>query len=72
VALHTDAGTAAIDVEGCLEPMTWTWGYPVGLVPGALSDGRDGAIMCELPALLSWDGERADGWIEKSFRPSRL
>lgn len=56
-----------VDQRAC---MTWTLDRPVGMTAGARLDARDDILLTEGPARLLWDGERADGWIEKSSRPS--
>lgn len=64
-------GEETIDVEQQAS-MAMTFGRPVGLVMGARLDDPALPVITEGPAKVVWDGETADGWIEKSLRPGDL
>lgn len=69
--LTTPARVEHISVEYDM-PMTWTLDRPVGMTAGARVDGSDGILLTESPARLTWDGETAGGWVERSLRPSGI
>lgn len=51
--------------------MTWTLDEPVGMTAGANGE-TDGIRVVESPATVTWGEEAADGWIEKTLRPSQF
>jgi hypothetical protein len=70
LAITTNLGTERMQVaqQHC---MAWTMAEPSALLPGATVS--DPTIYCtEGPALISWDGETAAGWIEKTLRPGHF
>lgn len=69
--ITTAAGTAEAVVEQSAS-MALTFGRPVGLVGGADLADPELPVITEGPALITWDGETAAGWIEKSLRPGGL
>jgi hypothetical protein len=67
----TALGSERIAVEQT-HCMTWTMQEPSALAAGAPPAGTDLILCTEGPARLTWDGQTADGWIEKTLRPSRF
>jgi hypothetical protein len=68
LAITTEAGIATAEVEQSAS-MGLTFGRPVGLVGGVDVEDPELPVITEGPARITWDGETADGWIEKSIRP---
>lgn len=66
----TETTTARITVEQT-HCATYTFDSPVGMTLGARHGSGD-IVATEGPARLTWDGEVADGWIEKTLRPSEF
>jgi len=66
----TAAGTAVVEVA-MTHRTNYTLDNPVGMTLGTRG-GADELIAAEGPARLRWDGEEADGWIERFLRRDQL
>lgn len=70
VTLRANCGDIVLRVEPRM-PVWWTLDEPVGETPGVVL-GENRMVCVETPARITWDGEVADGWLERNLRPSAM
>lgn len=64
--ITTDVGVERLSVSAT-HRMNYSMSSPVGMTLGTTTSGED-IVVAECPAVVTWDGEQAAGWFEKSYR----